>query len=111
MNKHPGLMAEIRKSGQSWQYYYEKWTLNGENDPMFKPYTHKESNKSTNDSQSKILGQLMKLTQNLDINKVQKQVQQLDQTIHTIQGMLNQYLENQNKNKQNASNEFNWFRD
>lgn len=112
INKHPALIAEIRKSGRSWQYYYEKWVLNGENDPMWKSYTNDETNKFNKVKQSKLFGQLLQMTQNIDINKVQQQVEKLDSTIGTIQEMLNQFLEYQNdQGKDSPPNHFNWFRD
>lgn len=109
MNKHPNLIANIRKSGKPWQYYYEKWILNGENDPLWRSYTKTDHQR---EKQSKFFDQLMRFTKNIDMNKVQEHVNQLDQTIHTIQEMLNQFLETQNDQQQNTTtNQFDWFRD
>jgi len=38
INEHPGILKEIRKSGRSWQEYYEKWILLGEEDPYWQQF-------------------------------------------------------------------------
>lgn len=114
INKHPKLRADIRRSGEPWQYYYEKWILNGENDPMWKSYAHTQQKQkgSNHVKQSEILGKLLDMTRDIDLNKVQKQVKQLDGTIGNVQEMLQQFLEYQNSQKQNTPpNRMHWFRD
>lgn len=124
LTKHPALIKEVRENGRSWQEHYEKWVLLGEDDPYWKQYEEAEDDTEKDDTenekgtkkQSEMFGQLMKLTENIDINKVQEHVQQFSSTITTIQGMLGQFQETKNKkelpdNTRNEKQPFNWFRD
>ncbi|SHF48917.1 Putative coat protein [Ornithinibacillus halophilus] len=114
INKHPKLRQEIRKNGRSWQEYYEKWVLLGEDDPMWEQF-HSESDDKKSDEKtegkSELFSQLLKLTENVDIDKVQKNVQQLSGTIGTIQEMLSQYQENKNPKQPRQNDPFSMFRD
>nr|WP_240510148.1 YlbD family protein [Virgibacillus profundi] len=115
INNHPKLLGNIRRSGRSWQEYYEQWALLGEEDPLWDQYktadkTSEKKTESAKENNFELLSQLMKLTENMDINKVQKQVHQLSNTITTVQEVLGQYQESK-KPKDNAGDPFNWFRD
>ncbi|MEC5422809.1 YlbD family protein [Virgibacillus sp. C22-A2] len=118
INKHPKLLEEVRRNGRSWQEYYEKWTLLGDDDPLWEHYKQDDSKELDDEDveseetkdKSELFGQLMKMTEKMDMEKVQKQVQQLSSTITTIQEGLTQFK--QTKNTQPAPKEpFNWFRD
>ncbi|MEN1966994.1 YlbD family protein [Lentibacillus sp. N15] len=120
--KHPALVKEIRKNGKSWQEPYEKWALLGEDDPYWESYKKageekEESNETPKDEgkskQAELFGQLMKMTEKMDMNKVQKQVEQLSTTIGTVQEMISQFQESKNTTPQpkNQPQPFNWFRD
>src|SRR5699024_5412270 len=77
INKHPKLVEKIRKNGSSWQEYYEKWVLLEEDDPyweQFKDYTNPQQK---SDSKTEWVSHLLKVTENIDIKKVQEQVNQL----------------------------------
>ncbi|WP_373895914.1 YlbD family protein [Virgibacillus natechei] len=115
MNKHPVLLEEVRKSGRSWQEYYEKWALLGEDDPFWDNYRD-ENNKSKakgekgEQKHAELFNQLLKLTKNMDLDKVQENVHQLNNTISMIQGGLNQFQENK-KTNDTPKEPFNLFRD
>ncbi|WP_188454507.1 YlbD family protein [Virgibacillus oceani] len=118
LQEHPKLIEEVRKSGQSWQGHYEQWVLLGEDDPMWNSYKDDSNNKDETkkkgtDKQSEIVGQLLKLTENIDLNKVQKQAQQLSSTLSTVQEMLGQFKDTKELPKipDNQNQRFNWFRD
>ncbi|AXI08976.1 hypothetical protein CUC15_08620 [Oceanobacillus zhaokaii] len=113
INEHPALIKEVRKNGKSWQEYYEKWVLLGEDDPHWKQYKEEQVKEDENKSEQKnfeLMSQLMKLTENFDINKVQGQVQQLSNTISTIQEVIGQYQQSK-KPSEPTKDPFNWFRD
>lgn len=115
MNKHPVLLEEVRKNGRSWQQYYEKWALLGEDDPFWDQFRDKDNKTEDKGEQQKekhaeLFSQLMKLTKNMDLDKVQEQVHQLNNTISMIQGGINQFQENK-KTKTTPKEPFNWFRD
>ncbi|MGY0692271.1 spore coat protein YlbD [Virgibacillus sp. FSP13] len=115
---HPELIKEIRKNGRSWQEHYEKWVLLGEEDPYWTQYKEKtetEPDEKGTKKQSELFSQLLKLTENMDINKVQHQIKQLSSTISTIQEVLGQFQETKETKKslpETRNNQpFNWFRD
>ncbi|MEN2766563.1 YlbD family protein [Ornithinibacillus xuwenensis] len=112
INKHPDLRKEIRRSGRSWQEYYEKWVLLGEDDPFWDEY--KENSTESNEkkeNKTELFNQLLKMTENVDIEKVQKQVHQLSGAISTVQELIDQY-QGSKKNSGTPNNQtFNWFRD
>lgn len=114
INEHPKLRSEIRKNGRSWQEYYEKWVLLGEDDPMWEKYRDNENEDNSNEksgNKSELFGQLLKMTENIDIEKVQKNVQQLSGTIGTIQEMLTEYQRNKTPEQPQQSDPFSLFRD
>ncbi|MFD1849169.1 YlbD family protein [Oceanobacillus bengalensis] len=115
INNHPLLLREIRKTGRSWQEYYEKWILLGEEDTFWDAYKEekieeKTGNKKADEKNFELLGQLMKATENIDINKVQGQVNNLSKTIGTVQELINQF-QHTKKDKKPVNDPFNWFRD
>lgn len=119
INKHPLLLREIRKSGRSWQESYEQWALLGEDDPHWDQYKDKiqedikdeklDKDKSTG-KDSEFVGQLLKYTSNLDINKVQGQVDQLSKAITSIQEMMQQF-KGSSKKEQAKEDPFSWVKD
>lgn len=113
VNEHPLLIKEIREGNSSWQEYYEKWTLLGEDDPSWNKYTNETIKKETKVNESEILGQLMQLTEKVDINRVQKEVKKFNHTINVVQDILSDFLETKkSKDSPERKHEaFNWFRD
>lgn len=120
INQHPKLIKEIRKNGRSWQEYYEKWVLLGEDDPLWESFKEPkeavETNKKTSSGKPEWINQIIKMTENMDINKVQEQVNQLSDTVSTLQEVLGQF---QHKDQQEDTEQLNnhqerpfkWFKD
>jgi len=115
INKHPKLIANIRKSGDSWQEYYEKWVLLGEEDPMWDQYKEEKDIevKKSKGNKSELFSQLIALTANMDIDKIQNHVQQLSNTVSTVQEMLGVFQENKEtpQAQQDQPRPFHLFRD
>jgi AAA15 family ATPase/GTPase len=115
INQHPKLRKEIRKTGRSWQEYYEKWMLLGDDDTYWDSF--KEDDESSSQSENKeknkseFLNQVMKYAENMDIDKVQKQVTQLSGTISTIQELIDQYQGAKKGPRTEERNPFGWFKD
>ncbi|ALX47364.1 hypothetical protein AOX59_01365 [Lentibacillus amyloliquefaciens] len=116
LQKHPGLVKEVRKSGKGFQTYYEKWALLGENDPLWERY--KETGSGATDSKSKegkkeMVERLVQMSENIDLDKLQNQVDNVNNTISTLQGLLGQFQSSQNPSKQPFGNQnlFNAFKD
>lgn len=120
INDKPLLLKEIRKSGRSWQEYYEKWVLLGEEDPFWQQYEEEQdtdnsskSKDSKDKSESKnfeLMNQIMKLTENIDMNKIQGQVANLSKTIGAVQELVDQFQQTKKQPPQ-KSRPFNWFQD
>jgi len=109
INKHPKLVEKIRKNGSSWQEYYEKWVLLEEDDPyweQFKDYTNPQQK---SDSKTEWVSHLLKMTENIDIKKVQEQVNQLSGTVSTLQEVLGEFKAKEDPTPQRR--QFNWFKD
>ncbi|MDY0405988.1 YlbD family protein [Virgibacillus sp. 179-BFC.A HS] len=111
INRHPKLIAEVRKNGRSWQEYYEKWVLLGEDDSYWEHFkqeegtknkSDKKSSKASSDEKSKdkkteFFSQLWKMTEKMDIDKVQEQVHQLNGAISSLQELLGQFQTKESK--------------
>ncbi|MFC2950221.1 YlbD family protein [Virgibacillus sediminis] len=113
VNKYPALRAEIRRSGRSWQEFYEKWALLGENDEVWEPYKTETETKASSGSKEKspeLFSQLMKLTEHMDFNKIQSQVSQLNHSIGAVQELIRQYQKTKHTPPQ-PRDPFNWFGD
>lgn len=116
VNKHPKIVREIRKSGRSWQEYYEKWALLGESDPYWNEFTEADTtdnhsqHKSTNENEEKdLISQLMKYTQKVDVDKLQGQIDQLSKAVGSVQEMVSQFKST--GPKESPKDPFHWIKD
>lgn len=93
IQKHPGLIKNVRNEEYTWQELYEDWYLLGEDDPKWANYKGKEGvGTKESQSDSKLsLNQITKIFKNMDINQVQGHIQQLSQAIGAIQGVIGQF--------------------
>lgn len=113
INKHPRLIANIRKTGRPWQEYYEKWILLGEDDEYWDQFKQPKLEEVTKGKKSELFSQIMNLTSQIDFDKVQQQVSQLNKTLSTVQQLMNQYKRQQEPTtRQSRPHQmFNFFRD
>lgn len=102
INRHPELLKQIRKSGSSWQEYYEKWVLLGEEDPFWKEYKSISNEEHNNNHQINFITELTKLKDSMDINKIQQQVAQLSDVVSFVQHLLKEYNDKTNKDAPSA---------
>jgi hypothetical protein len=118
VNKHPKLISNLRKKGRPWQEYYEKWILLGEDDDYWEAFKEEdkgdEEKKKTADENTKkknteLLSQLVKVAENMDMDKVQKQVHQLSNTISTVQEAISQFQQTKGSTAKQNPNQ--WFQD
>ncbi|MFC3040220.1 YlbD family protein [Virgibacillus xinjiangensis] len=113
INKYPSLRAEIRRSGRSWQEYYEKWALLGEDDEFWAPYKKEKEAKDTdgpNEKSPELFRQLMKVAEHMDINKIQSQVSQLNHSIAAVQEIIQQFQKSKHTPPR-PRDPFDWFGD
>ncbi len=120
INKHPALIKKIRKSGRSWQEYYEQWALLGEDDPLWDEYKEAETEwekeeqdegEGSFEKNKELFSNLIKMTENMDLNKVQKQIDSFNNTISVIQELLGQFKQTDTKSEPVGKNGFGWFKD
>ncbi|NAP01153.1 hypothetical protein FRY77_34940 [Halomonas sp. MG34] len=120
INKHPALIKKIRKSGRSWQEYYEQWALLGEDDPLWDEYKEAETEwkkeeqdegEGSFEKNKELFSNLIKMTENMDLNKVQKQSDSFNNTISVIQELLGQFKQSDTKSEPVGKNGFGWFKD
>ncbi|SFB18606.1 Putative coat protein [Lentibacillus halodurans] len=116
LQKHPRLVEEARKSGRGFQEYYEKWALLGEHDQFWEQYKEKrtgEADSKPKQGKAELMERLVQMSENIDLDKLQKQVDNVNNTITTIQGLLGQFQSSQNPSHQPFRNQnlFNGFKD
>ncbi len=104
-NRHPKLVKEVKDQGASWQPYYEKWVLLGEEDSFWDPYREekdqeavqskktevKKKEESSEGNNQEFMGQLMSMVDKVDLNKVQEHIQQLNGAVQNIQSLVGQF--------------------
>lgn len=106
--EHPKLIKTVRHGNDSWQPYYEKWVLLGEDDPFWDKYKNGERNKS---KESNVINKIRKWTEDADIDKIQDRVKEWEQTISIIQGMLHHFQDNKQEKVFNHKFNNNKYRD
>ncbi len=115
INKHPRLIESVRRSGKHWQEYYEKWSLLGEDDPMWEKYKDKPKEEKKNETFNKteLFDQVIRFAEKMDMDKLNNQIEQLSSTIGMIQKMVGQFQDNKKSGPYSPGRpkDFNWFRD
>ncbi|WP_430786154.1 spore coat protein YlbD [Virgibacillus flavescens] len=106
--EHPKLIKAVRQGNDSWQPYYEKWVLLGEDDPCWDKYKSGDDNKS---KESNVIDKIRKWTADTDMEQLQDKVEQWEQTISIIQGMLNHLQDNKQEKGFNHKYYDNKYRD
>jgi len=111
INQHPIVLREIRKSGEPIQTYYDRWEKNKENDPLWRGYL--EPNETKNSQKNKqdhnLMDHIVSIAQYIDLNKIEKYVDQFQQTLQTAQIFLND--QNEKKDDHSKNDPFRIIRD
>lgn len=117
VNEHPPLIRAIRQSGKSLQYYYNQWLENGEKDPFFQTILGKQEQEKTpprykRNSSTNWFDKISDLTKQIDLKKTQQHVQKLDETIETVQELLEQLATKEEKSiNRDLTHPFHRYRD
>ncbi|HEX6594819.1 MAG TPA: spore coat protein YlbD [Bacillota bacterium] len=111
INEHPKLREEIRRSGRTWQEYYEKWILLGEDDAMWEPYKNEKNTSTEKEKNPELFQHLLKIVDKMDFDKVQKNVHQLNETVSILQEVVGQFKNQQRPQRPHLKRSMNWFRD
>ena len=91
MNDRPLLVKKVRVNGYHWKDIYDKWLKNGENDPFFKEDDKREKDVSSFNNKE-VFNTILKLAETVDLEKLEKQIGQFNQSLQTVQTVLNEYL-------------------
>ncbi|MDC3416504.1 YlbD family protein [Aquibacillus salsiterrae] len=116
VQKHPGLIKNVRSGNETWQGYYEKWMLLGEDDPSWERFKNQsdskddvkgetQGGKKTNSKKEKkeLMNSLMKMVETIDLNKVEGHINQLNGAITNIQTLINQFQDVKKKSPTNGN--------
>ncbi|WP_174733808.1 YlbD family protein [Mesobacillus harenae] len=101
----PELVREVRAGKVTWQELFEDWYLLGEDDPRWKSAGEGSSAGKSKDDEKKPdwISKVMKAVQNMDPNQVQGQIQNINQALGAVQGVLSQFQGSQQQ-KQSSGN-------
>ncbi|MRG85521.1 spore coat protein YlbD [Salinibacillus xinjiangensis] len=91
VEKHPKLIDHVRNNKESWQPYYEKWILYGEDDPYWESFRDYDDRKETDRDNQELFQKLSNMMNNVDLNKLQEQMHQLNGVISNVQSVIQQF--------------------
>jgi hypothetical protein len=98
VKNHPKLIQRVRRGEVTWQEMYEDWYLLGEDDPKWDPYKDKNvEEQPSKESDGNWMNQIGSMLKKIDVNQFQSHLQQLNEALGSIQGVLAQF---QQSNKQ-----------
>lgn len=111
VNNNKKLLIEIRRSGNSWQSYYEKWIILGEDDSYWEQYTDK--NNESNHTETEFVEKIAKLAEHIDLNKIENRINQFSNTINMIQELISEFVTHKKLTPEddNTAQSFHIFRD
>lgn len=84
IKNNPFLIGYIRDGKKSWQDLYEVYDLYGEDENIWNEYLQDKSSENRNNSSSNSTNywdELVKMTKNIDVNKVQEGITSLQKTL------------------------------
>ncbi|EKN68470.1 putative coat protein [Schinkia azotoformans MEV2011] len=98
VERHPGIVKEVRSKEKSWQELFEDWYMFGEEDSMWEKYrsgfenvseiaTKKDNPKKDSDFMSQILS----IVKNIDMNEMQKHISNVSGAIANVQQIIEQF--------------------
>ncbi|MEH7122986.1 YlbD family protein [Bacillus sp. JJ1532] len=106
VKRNPKIVQEVRKGNKTWQELYEDWYLLGEDDPKWENVRSEEKVKSTTEEKkSDWMSQMVGSLKKMDSNQVQGYIQNLNQALAAVQGVLSQFQGGSPQNKLTNSNQ------
>lgn len=106
LSEHPQLVQEIRLQQRTLQDVFEEYVLLGEDDPGWENYReHKKKKKEAKEdsSSAQLLSTIMS---HINLDNVDKHIEQADQIIGGIIRMLEQYQQENKKEETSAPHSF-----
>ncbi|WP_066289487.1 YlbD family protein [Bacillus sp. FJAT-29937] len=100
VKKNPKIIQEVREGKKTLQELYEDWYLLGEDDPKWGNMRSEDQEKSkTEEKKSDWMSQMMGSLKKMDSNQVQGYIQNLNQALAAVQGVLSQFQGGSPQNK------------
>lgn len=82
---HPELAGQVMKNNVSWQKLYELYEIYGENNPIWNDYFSKNNLPNYSQNPAATFKDLVSMIKNIDLDSVQKGVNNLQKTIGLLQ--------------------------
>ncbi len=101
VKQHPLLIREVRKGEHTWQELFEDWYLLGSDDPRWQSYQRdeKKTDKTSSTGSPNWLSQIGKALKKIDGKQMETHIQNLNEAIGAIQGVLAQFQQTQQNNQ------------
>lgn len=107
LSKHPQLVQEVRLKKRTLQDIFEEYILLGEDDPSWEEYkktrTNKKKEKKNSTSSSQLLSSILS---NINLDNIDKHIEQADKVIGGIIQMIQQYQKENNEEANTSNNSF-----
>lgn len=94
MNDRPKLVLRLRENGHSLQTYYNKWVEHGEDESVWQ--LGEKQSRETNRNDNDLFNQIIKYTENIDVDKIQGHVKQLNKMLGVVQSILHNFAGSKN---------------
>ncbi|HZG73691.1 MAG TPA: YlbD family protein [Chondromyces sp.] len=96
IKKHPQLLRKIKNEDISLQELFEEWYLFGEEDSHWEKYGIEQKKETDGEgkekgSSTKWLDHMIETVKKMDSNQFQQHVNQINEAIGMIQGLLSQF--------------------
>ncbi|MBM7621718.1 hypothetical protein JOC95_003626 [Bacillus tianshenii] len=117
VKRHPKLAQEVKSNKKTWQELFEEWYLLGEEDESWKSFRDpnlQEEEKSSKESKSDVIPQLLQSLKKMDMNQMQYHLTNVNSAIGNIQQLIQQFIPSSSKGSspsQGAKNPFSFRKD
>ncbi|WP_102347055.1 YlbD family protein [Bacillus sp. Marseille-P3661] len=108
VKRHPKMVEEVRANTKTWQDFFEDWYMFGEDDDMWTKYLsghneiEKEKEQKATTKDSDLMGQIFSLIKNVDMNEMQKHINNVSGAISNVQQLIREFQgSKQNSNQSN----------
>ncbi|WP_017753600.1 YlbD family protein [Calidifontibacillus oryziterrae] len=97
VKRHPNIVKDVRANKKTWQELYEDWYMFGEEDSMWEKYKsvtsddEKQAKRPTAKKESDFMSQLLSMVKNIDMNELQKNLNNVSGAISNVQQLLEQF--------------------
>lgn len=113
VKNHPQLIKEVRSGKSTWQELYEEWYLLGEDDPRWESSHSSENDTKEKEMELKLdfIKPLMEKIKNIDLDQVQNLIGSLNDALGTLQGLIQQGNQLQDKPHETKAHPFSFRQD